>query len=38
MEFCPKCNAIMMATGASGTCARCGYKKSGKIDMEVRYN
>jgi transcription factor S len=36
MEFCPKCGSIMMATGSSGTCARCGYKKKGKLDMEIK--
>ena len=36
MEFCDKCGAIMMATGASSSCARCGHKKKGRIDMEIK--
>jgi transcription factor S len=36
MEFCPKCGSIMVATGASSSCARCGHKVKGKIKMEVK--
>jgi DNA-directed RNA polymerase subunit M len=36
MEFCPKCSSIMLATGASSTCAQCGHKKKGKIDMTIK--
>ena len=36
MEFCPKCGAILLATGSGASCPRCNHKSKGKIDMEVK--
>jgi len=36
MEFCPKCDALLMMKKSKFGCPRCSYSAKGKIKMEIK--
>tara|TARA_Y100000310_G_scaffold166108_1_gene165820 strand:- start:1617 stop:1925 length:309 start_codon:yes stop_codon:yes gene_type:complete len=36
MEFCPKCNALLMMRKTKFGCPRCNYVSKGKINLKIK--
>lgn len=35
MEFCSKCGSVILVSGKSASCAKCGFKPKGRIKIQA---